>query len=397
MTAESFSLSSASALFKNKYEKLSEKVYNSKNVTLGRVKKSFNFVGKQMNIAIPQSFSGGVGSGSLPQANTAVYGDAVITAKKVYAVVEIDRESIKAAMKDEGAFVRATKEVVEKGVESYMRNMSRILFNDGSGNLGTLAANATGSAAAPVCVISDATWKEANFEEQDIIDGDSSVFEISEVDPSAKTVTLARLSGSEDLTATGSGTILHMQNSSGNDPEGLKGVLDATTGTKYGITVARRWQAYQLGASSATISADLMNKTMLNVEKKCGKAPNLIVTSYKQYEKLLNIIEDHKRYSLDPRDKSLKGKISFSGLEFMSTAGPIGIFAERFCEDDRMYFLNDNHIHIYHRPDFGWFSDDGTVFLRKASSDEYEARYGGYLQAYINPNFHGVITGLNVN
>jgi hypothetical protein len=96
-----------------------------------------------------------------------------------------------------------------------------------------------------------------------------------------------------------------------------------------------------------------------------------------------------------PLKKHLIGKISFNGIEFMSTSGPIGVFPERFCEDDRMYFLNDNHIHIHHRPDFGWFDDDGTVFLRKASADQYEARYGGYFQIYINPCFHGVLDGLS--
>jgi len=43
-----------------------------------------------------------------------------------------------------------------------------------------------------------------------------------------------------------------------------------------------------------------------------------------------------------------------------------------------------------------WFDDDGTVFLRKAGEDVYEARYGGYLQSYIVPSFHGVLTGLAV-
>ena len=80
----------------------------------------------------------------------------------------------------------------------------------------------------------------------------------------------------------------------------------------------------------------------------------------------------------------------------MSVDGPIGIFPERFVEDDTIYLLNDSHIHMYHRPDFGWFDDDGTVFLREANSDSYEARYGGYLECYINPCFHGVITGLSV-
>lgn len=392
MTNRVFSLTEASSLFKIKYGKLSENVYNSANVTLARVKKSYDFVGKQLLIPIPQSFAGGVGSGSLPSANTAVYSEATLTAKKVYAVVEVDRETIKAAMSDEGSFVRATKEVVQKGVESWMRNMSRILFNTlDNGSLGTLNANAGGSAAAPTCVISAATWKEANFEERDIVDCMSSVFEVTSVAPATRTVTLARLSGSDDLTSSGSGEKIFMQNSDATDPESIAGVIAATSGTKYGITVARRWQSYQKDASSASLSTDLMNNVMLGVEKKCGKAPNMIVTSYKQYEKLLNILEDQKQYTIGPRDSSLKGKISFDGVQFMSAKGAIGVFADRFCDDAHMYFLNDNHIHIYHRPGFGWFDDDGTVFLRKASSDAYEARYGGYLQVYVNPNFHGIL------
>ena len=393
-----YSLANASALFKIKYEKLSENVYNSANVLLGRCKKSYNFTGKQLSIAIPQSFAGGVGSGSLPKANAANYADAQITAKKMYAVVEIDRETIKAAMSDEGAFVRATKEVVKKGVEAFMRNLSRALFADGSGKLGTCSGSPSVVSGNTVVTISD--FKEANFEEADLVDVGSSSskqIEILEVDPDAGTVTLK---GDVSSDAT-NGIILYMQGSNSSDPEGLDGVIkksDSRT-ESYGITHARRWDSKIKDAGAAAISSDLLNEMMLKVEKSCGKSPNLIVCSYKQYEKILNLLEDQKRYEVKTR-AGLKSKsgadISFSGVEFMSSSGPVGIFPERFVEDDRIYFLNDNHIHIYHRPDFGWFDDDGTVFLRKSDSDAYEARYGGYLNAYINPCFHGVLHDLSV-
>lgn len=412
-----FSLSEASALFKIKYEKLSENVYNSANVLLGRVKKSYNFTGKQLQITVPQSFAGGVGSGTLPKANTAIYSEAVITAKKMYAVVEIDRETIKAALSDEGSFVRATKEVVQKGVESFMRNMSRALFNDGSGILGTVASGGVseineidetlsgGSAVDPdstKLVISD--FKEANFEERDLVNvlrsgsilesgGQANTYEIQEVDPSGFII----LKGAgHSLQAADK---LVMQGSHNKDPKGIKGVLDKTSGDNYGIAVSRRWKATQENAEQAGVSTDLLNKVMLQIKKKCGKSPNLIVCSYKQYEKILNLLEDQKRYTVNTR-AGLKSKsgadLSFSGVEFMSIDGPIGIFPERFVEDDRIYLLNDSHIHIHHRPDFGWFDDDGTVFLRKADSDAYEARYGGYMETYINPVFHGVISNLSV-
>jgi hypothetical protein len=407
-----FSLTTASNLFKIKYGKLSENTYNSANVLLGRVKKDFNFTGKRMDIAVPVSFAGGVGSGSLPTANYAAIEDAVITSKKMYSVIKIDRESIKAASQNEGAFVELTKYSVQKGVESWMRNASRALFNGavtfsdasvGNGALGvTTAAAAGGSASAPTVVISSATWKEANFEEKDYINVDSAtngystsaVWEITAVDPSTRTVSLARISGSVDLTADTGAKTLIMQNSKASDMTGLKQVLDATSGSLYGITVGRRWQAgSQIAAGGAGLTTDLMNQAMLEIQRKSGKVPNLIMCSFSQYRKLLNILEDQKQYIVEPRSAELVGKVSFRGVEFMSSAGPVGVFPERFIEDDRMYLLNDNYIALHHRPDFGWFDDDGSVFLR-TSEDSYEARYGGYLESYIVPPFHGVISGL---
>jgi hypothetical protein len=356
-----------------------------------------------MDVAVPLSYQGGVGSGSLPTANYASYDDAEISSKKMYAVCQIDREAIKAAENDEGAFVRMTKHVVSKTVESWMRNMSRALFNDGTGALGvSTAANAGGSATAPTIVISAATWNEANWEEKDYVMINSSnnaystsaIWEITAVAPSTRTITLSRISGSVDLTADAAAKTVYMQYSKDNDPEGIKGICDATSSTKYNISIARRWQSYQLNASSAGLTTDYMNQCMLGIEKQCGKVPNLIVTSYTQYRKLLNQLEDQKQYIVEPRSPELKGKVSFKGVEFMSTMGPVGVFADRFVDEDRMYFLNDNYMTIYHRPGFGWFDDDGTVFLRNSSEDAYDARYGGYLQMYMPPSFHGVLYGL---
>ena len=408
------SLTEISALFKIKYEKLSENVYNSSNVLLGRCKKSYNFVGEKMVIAIPQSFAGGVGSGSLPKANKAKYGKAEITAKKLYARVQVDRETIKAASKDEGSFVRATKEVVKKGVESYMRNLSRILFSDsdqsGGGALAkgdnTTNVSGTGSTADPFIVsLEEASFKEANLEEQDLVnvEGESTNLEIVAVDASSSVKTISLVGTSTILTAAiGSATNkkIFMQGSEDKDPTGLGEALkSAASGSLYSINRDRKWSSTEVAASSASISTDLLNKVMLQVEKKCGKAPNLLVCSYEQYEKILNILEDQKRYEVKTR-AGLKSKsgadISFSGIEFMSTSGPVGIFPDRFADKDTVYALNDNQIHIHHRPDFGWFDDDGTVFMRLADEDAYEARYGGYLEIYVNPAFHGRITGLAV-
>lgn len=403
-----FSLSAATNLFKTKYGKLSENVYNSANVTLARVKKSFDFTGNQMFVPNPLTFQGGVGSGSLPTANVATYEDAIITSKKVYGVAQIEREAIKASMNDEGAFVRATKEVVRKTVESWMRNMSRTLWNDGTGSIargdGATNVTGTGTSGDPYIVVMNADTKEANVEERDFWHYDSesgagALLEVDAFDPATNTVNL--VGASVGLAAlTGAGPVLttvffHQQNSKDNDPQGIKGVLDATAGNLYTIPVQRRWKAgTAIAAGGAGITTDFMNTDMLEIQRKSGKVPDLIITSFTQFRKILNLLEDQKEYTVEPRAEDLKGKVSFRGVEFMSAAGAVPIFPDRFIEDDRIYYINSDFIEIFHRPDFGWFDDDGTVFLRTASSDSYEARYGGYLETYIVPTFHGVRTGL---
>lgn len=416
-----FSLQETSGMFLTLFQSRSANMYNSFNVLEGRQKKTYNFVGKQMNLETQLSFSGGVGSKLLPKANTSAVEQQVITAKKVYGRVLVDRESLKAASNTKGAFQTFMAYPVKKTVESYMRNCSRILFGDGSGILGRGdgATNVTGagSTADPYIVVMRASdFNLANFEEKDYVQvvtgmnagdnlggaaegGDTltNLLEIVAVNPSTRAISLvgtsaalAALVAGPAALATTSG--LAMQRSYLAEPQGLSGVIKATSGSLYGIPVQRRWSGYNLAAGGAGLITDQMNEVMLNVERRFGETPNMICMNYNQLQKLLAQLEDQKVYNLP--NKNLKGALSFSGIEFMSTRGAIGIFTDRFCQEDSVYFLNDKHMSRAHRPDFGWFDDDGTVFLRAQDEDEYEARYGGYFENVIVPTAHGVLSGL---
>jgi len=345
-----FSLTEQSGLFLTKFQGRSANMYNSANVLEGRIKKKYNFVGRQMNIETQLSFSGSVGAKLLPIGNASRVEQAVITAKKVYGRTYVDRESLKAASSTEGAFQKYLAFPVKKTVESYMRNMSRILFSDGSGILGrgdgATNVSGNGSVLTPYIVVLRASdFNDAKVEEKDFV----------------QIVT-------------------------------VNGVLTATSGSLYGLPVQRRWQSTQVDALGAGIITDAMNEVMLKTERAFGQAPKMIVMNYNQLQKILAQLEDQKVYNLPNRN--LKGALSFSGVEFMSTRGPIPMFVDRFADEDKAYFLNDDFIERIHRPDFGWFDDDGTTFLRIADSDEYEARYGGYLENHIVPSAHGILTNL---
>jgi hypothetical protein len=420
-----FSLVTATNVFKRKFWKMSDAVFNASTPVWSRLNKNSDFVGKDMFVSNPLSFSGGVGSGSLPTANVGKYEGSIINSKKIYATCQVEREAIKASEQSEGAFVKAMAETVKKTLESFMRNCSRQFFNNGTGILafgaGAAAATAVtgnGSTATPYLItLTATTFFDANFEERDLVQigtgataitgagasMEATFLEVDSVNPTTFVIGLvgvsARLAvhaGAVSKFATTD--IIVMQNSYNNDFMGLRGISEASvafTGTLYNVPLQRRWSMDVYDASAAAITIDIINKRLLTIERKSGKVPNLIVCGFTQYAKLLALHENQKRYNLQPKDSKYVGQFSFEGLQFMTTAGVIPVIYDRFVHDDEIWLLNDNYITITMRPGGAqWFEEDGTVFLRDTGSDTYSARYGFYGEDYIIPTFHGHIKNL---
>lgn len=404
-----YNLSTATGVFKTKYIRMSRDMFNSENVVLAKIKRNDNFVGDQALISVPTSFGGGRGSGSLPRANVTSYQKMLITAKKTFAIIEIDNEAIKASQTDEGAFVRLSKEPVKRGVQSWQANTSRILFNDsvtanGNGRLGSFSGNqALVSTDIFDVTVTAASWKQANFEPKDYVNvnSNSALFEIIAVTPSTRVVRLQQIDGPTlDLAAIGAGTHnIYMQGSRNNDPTGLRGILLATSGTAYSVNVGYRWQASsQLTSLSVGITPDLLNQQTLEIKYAFGENHDMNVTSFVQYRKLLNQLEDQKRYMVvESRNSGPRGKFSFQALEFMSDTGPIPVVAERFVEDDTFYSINSDFVEMHARPDGGWVEDPtmgGSIFRLSPTNDTWQARYAVYFELGIMPTAHGIMTGL---
>jgi hypothetical protein len=409
MSAWTYSASNETNLMKIKYGKLIEKQFNKQNVILGRIKKMEDLVGKQIDRPLIQSIGGGVGNGSLPTANENKIGLVKLnSSKKLYAVVQVDRETMKRARTDEGSYVRMTKFPVKIATESFNRNLTRqILKGDasGSGKLLTVAASASHSTTK--VYIEAANTHDISVAESieigDLIDfwddsagsmTGSAVEVIDVVIVESATAYCDTGSYIELGTALGvtpaAADILYMQNSKNAELVGIKGVLSATSGTYKNVSIGRRYKSYQKDASSAALSTDLLNDLVINVKRQSGESPDVLLMAYHQFIKLLNLLEDQKSYNLPARDKKYKGQISFAAVEFMSADGPIPCVPDRFMDADEVFALNTKHIELHcTKGGFEWFDEDGTVFLRDASSDSYSARYGGYAELFVNPHFQG--------
>lgn len=420
MSTWTYSASTELNLMKTKYGTIVDKQFNADNILFGRIKMMKDFVGDSITFPVVQSIGGGVAAGSLPTASESKIGKVTLATKKLYAVVSVDRESMQASKTSEGAFVKFTKFPVKMAMKSFNRNLERmitrgdingsgaLLTGNASNNTNVAGAGTTGS---PYVIVFNApsTYNLAHaqqLEEGDLVNINSEttaleVVTIAEAGSGASYSLTISLVGTSSRLGTLSGSavfgasdIVYMQKSKDAELIGIDGVVSATAGSYKGITIGRRWKSYIKDASSAALSTDLLNEVIMNMKRTCGEQPEFLLASFKQYIALLNLLEDQKTYNLPARDKKYKGQISFSGIEYLGPQGAIPVFASRFIDDEKIYFLNTKYIELHLRPEgFVWFDEDGTVFLREAT-DSYEARYGGYGDLFINPHFQGLLDNL---
>lgn len=405
MADVSASLTSLDKLFKIKYDKKSYAAFNKANPLFQALDKQYTFKGKSLAIDAVLGFTGSVGSGTLPETNVYQQENASLTRKKMYARILLDREAIVTSKGEDAAFEQATKRQVKKGVESWNRNLERCLFAYENGKLfeGDNATTVTGvgSVGSPYVVRALASsWVRSFVAKKDYVNvgAETTQLEIVSVNPTTRDVSLVGTSAIL-AAATGSSATaakIYMQKSKDNDVDSILRICKAASGSLYGITVGEGWQAAQINASSAGLTTDLVNQLVTEVEFQSGESPTLLVTSYKQYRKFQDLLGDRLRYmSCSNRDPVFKkAGFNFKAIAWNTQNGEIGMIASRMCPDDHMFALNMDNITLFMAEAPKWADEDGTVLLRSATADAYEARYIGYGDIFVLPNSQGVMYGL---
>ena len=395
-----------SALFKTAYGKHNAKAFNQRSPLYGRIKKKTNFKGKDMVSSIRLSYGGGRGSGKLPRASRALYKQITLKTRKLYHRLSIDNETFEASKSTVGAFVNMAKEPMEVARIAFSNLLERqIVLGDltGTGLLMTSPASSR-SAATTVTSPFELTMTAGDIAESleegdvcDLVAGSATVVaEVTKVTEGATPkVSFTRLDGSNANIAATAKVDVYLQNSKDAELSGLQGVLTATSGTYKGIAVGRRWQSYQdtNGGTARDLTKSLLNKAVLQIVKRCGEVPSVIMCNHKQYIALLDLFEDIKRVQIPARAKSLKGQVGYGALEYVSAQGTIPVIFNRYVPEDQIYLLNEDKIELVSRAAPQWFDRDGTVFLRE-DEDSYEARYGCYSDLFIQPFYQGIITDL---
>lgn len=402
------------ALFKRVYLKLGDNLYSTYDNFDSQAKKTFGTIGgKDAEFPIEVTFGGGVGSstdGTLPEAYHTEHVTPVLTAKRVYARIQIDGLTIESSEKSEHAFVKAVDQETIGKLRSFNRRNGAIWMNDGTGILGQFSGNASGTAAAPyMTILTTGTYRRRKhfFEKGDYVNVNtlSSVFRIVSYVHSTGVLTLARVSGSDDLTGIGGGThSIYWQNSKDADPYGLLGIF--ANGTHYGVTEEYRYAPPQrIDASGAPLDTAMLTELCEKHDEDTDVSFTDLVFSPVQYRKYISLLEDQKRFPVpvdfkpranDMTSPELIARVAFGGIQYVGSTGNIKCWKNKFVRDDMVIGVNMREVEAMHVKKPGWRARDEMIFLRMEDKDAYEARYVCYKENRINPFHVSFLYGLDI-
>lgn len=393
--------SDLNAVYKRQYLTLMQNMFSTYGNVWGMIRKTYGKGGDEVYAAIQNTFGGGVGSssdGTLPNANLEAYLEPNFTWNRVYGNVQLDGLAIEAARKSEHAFVNFADKATLNKMVSFQRYMSgNTLFNDGTGTLMQFSGNASGTASAPVLTVletGDYGYRKGFLEKGDDVNINtlSSVFRITAVDHSAKTVTLSRLSGSDDLTSIGAGThTVYMQNSKDNDPYGFLGIYKNTT--HYGVAEEYRYAPHIVDAASAELEDEMLVEMIHGFSEDTDVEPDVIVLPPLHYRRWLSLQEDKKRITASAGKSNIGSaktiaKVSYSGISFAGSQKDIMVVQSKFLPQHlAMGFVKKSVevLGVGQKPGFKAF--DGQKYLRLVDKDAYGAFIRFYGETFINP-FH---------
>ncbi|HET9433054.1 MAG TPA: hypothetical protein VFO37_04820 [Chitinophagaceae bacterium] len=374
---------------------------------IGMIEKSSKFVGNRLEMAQLTDFGGGQSSGSLPNSSAPSINRPFITAKSVYSTSVIDSQSMKAARRagsNLGAFMDATELSIMTLKRTFSDQIARQFFGDGTGALGTIQTVTVNAPGDYSLVITAATWLEAPWMLNDLLNvaSGTDLFLITDIDLTTRTIRVVRQAGAQ---VPAIGEILYKQKSKDNEMFGLRGVADTTSGSLYGVTVGYRWSASRLAAGGQTLSVKLMRQLDQQMRFLArGELPSDYIMSMTQLrlfedgEDAKSIIYIQPQVSPDREAGSQVAAVKINGRTVRLHWSP-------YCQEDRLYAVNKKKIHMYIRPDTAEGNDPGG-FIENGDSiffplhvsgtplDSYAIFYASYAEFYINPVFTGVITGL---
>lgn len=331
-------------------------------------KSAVNVYGKDVKMEVIRGTSGnilaGAEDGNLPDPYKNRYLSVVMPLKNMYGTIEISDKALRASRESSGAFVNLVNAEMEGLIASAKQNFQRMLFGDGSGKIckvldsvSTTVFHVDSVKDYYVGMLVDVVPKVTGT-------GDSYGVYITAVDKENSTVTFATA-----ISDTISNCYMYPHGSKDNELCGLGAIFDSPTLYGYKKTDEPYFAPY-IKDAEGTLTEEMLTDMLDYVEESCNSKINMIICSYKTRKKIAALIANDRRVVNTTDVRTGFGTIAVNDVP---------VYADKYCPDDRILFLNTDDFSLNQLCDWEWLEDESGKILKQVAG---KAAYTATLVKY---------------
>jgi hypothetical protein len=369
--------------------------------------------GSKLVWPVHTKISGGVGAigegTTLPTAGNQTRSKASVEAKELYGRISLTNKVMASSRGEKSAFVDALDAEMQDLSAELKRSLNRQLYGNKSTpatNTGILAvASNTGGGGTKVLTVDGPGTHHlrsgmkillgTDAEQDPALAGSPTAAVIDTVD-SRTQVTLTENTAwtDDDLVVIGDANFTSYK----QELTGLEFLVDDTDGeTVQGISSdLTAWRAFKSDNAGVNrnLSHELMDAMFDAINERSGKHANFVVGHQSAVREVKKLMEGDVRYV----PLVFKGGFKRSMLTWNNGKEDIPIVADRYCQTNKLFFLDLSAIKIGYLQKFRWLDDDGAILSRVSNQATFEAAYGSMLELLVTRrNSHGQLADISIN
>jgi len=333
------------------------------------IEKSANHVyGKDVTMSVIRGNSGnvlaGAEDGALPDPYKNRYLQITVPLKNLYGTIEVSDKALKASRETSGAFVNLVNAEMEGLIASAKQNFSRMLFGDGTGKLCKIVTG-----------VNDYVYKVDTVKEYFVgmhvtipiagpVLDDSRDLYIVAVDKAKSEITFDR-----EVFDPINGATVYVFGSKDNELCGLGAIFDSDVLYGYKKSDEPYFAPYKASAGG-TLTEEQLTDVLDYMEENFNSRINMIICSFKTRKKIAALIADNRRV--------VNSTDAHTGFGVV-TVNDVPVYADKYCPDDRILFLNTDDFSLNQLCDWEWLEDESGKILKQVQG---KAAYGATLVKY---------------
>lgn len=313
----------------------------------------------------------------LPTPHKSRYSEISVPLKNIYGTIEISDKALRTSRDSSGAFVNLVNAEMDGLISSAKFNFQRMLYGDSTGAIAKITAADKNVATNRKYTVDSVKYLTVGMTVDAIATGGTKTesLTVESVDKNMLTVVfnkaISGVAASDDYDNNDPKAIITLSGAYGNELTGLSAIFNDSKLYGHDKSAEPFFKPYIL-QTSGTASEESLVSLIEYMEENYNSKINMILCSYKRRRELAAQFS-MMRMSMNTID-------ALAGYGTVSISG-VPVYADRFCPDDAIYFLNTDDFMLNQLCDWEWLEDeDGKILKQVPGKAAYSATLVKYAE-----------------